>query len=194
MSISTSIIYTSDFYFHLIENNLTCGVLNLQSSTFKSISDPTLIDCRSPVPSGKPRATEHIRRPLIQYSHVQPCSRLPVRQTVCLACVSISGHLQFYATLSDQSVLLALTGHRTACCVQAALSGHVWTIQHGCHRSIPGVCSRWLMAFTLEPRILQSRKQADLDCSAVWRCQRAYRHADGIYSCPQKCSVLATKA
>jgi len=27
----------------------------------------------------------------------------------------------------------------------AALSGHVRSIQHGCHRSVPGVCSRWLM-------------------------------------------------
>ena len=120
-----------------------------------SVTQP-LIDRRSPVPSGKPRATPHIRRPLIQYSHVQPCSRLPIRQTACLACVSISGHLQFYTMLSDQSVGLALTGHRTACCVPAALSGHVWTIQHGCHRSIPGVCSRWLMAFTLEPQNLYS--------------------------------------
>lgn len=92
---------------------------------------------------------------------------MPACQTGCVSgmCVcECSGHLWFYTMLSDQSARLLPAGHRTGCVRAAALLGHVWTIQHGCHRSIPGVCSRWLMASHWSPEACDPEKCQDLDC------------------------------
>lgn len=79
---------------------------------------------------------------------------MPVCQTDCVS--GMCGHLRFYTMLSDQSGgwCWRVTGQGAAC---GALLGHVWTIQHGCHQNIPGVCCCWLMASHWSR---QSRKHA----------------------------------
>lgn len=88
------------------------------------------------------------RQLLIQYSHVHACLVRPD----CMSGMCEYDHLRFYSMLSDQSRGAGGSRSQDGVLRAAALSGHVWTIQHGCHQSIPGVCSCWVMASHWSPK------------------------------------------
>lgn len=84
--------------------------------------------------------------------------------SVCQTDFVSVGHLQFY-TIAVRSKCRAGTGRSQDSVLRAAaLLGHVWTIQHGCHQSIPGVCSRWMMASHWSPDACNPENRPDLDC------------------------------
>lgn len=121
------------------------------SNTSKSICYKTLIDNCSPGLSGKSRAMQlhcrFTRHLLIQYSR---CPCLPVIQTACLACVTAVGISNFTPCHQIKRAAGAGGSQDRVLCA-AAILGHVWTIQHGCHQSSPGVCSCWVMASHWSP-------------------------------------------
>lgn len=121
------------------------------SNTSKSICYKTLIDNCSPGLSGKSKAMQlhcrFTRHLLIQYSR-RPC--LPVIQTACLACVTAVGISNFTPCHQIKRAAGAGGSQDRVLCA-AAILGHVWTIQHGCHQSSPGVCSCWVMASHWSP-------------------------------------------
>ncbi len=116
---------TADLYLHASENSLMDKVSNPLFDSWKllrvSITKPWLIVAHlACVVSREP--CNIFRICTTAPNSIFSCSAvfMPVCQTDCMCDMcECGGHLQFYAMPSDQSVGLALAGHRTGCvCVQ----------------------------------------------------------------------------
>lgn len=157
--------YTADSYLHVSENLIWWVKFQSCRAPYQRVSPskPWLIIphlagavSRDPCNCILPRFA---RQPLIQYSHVHAC--LSENQTACLACVSTTGSSGFTTCCQIKvGVAGGSSGSQDGVLRAAALSGHVWTIQHGCHQSIPGVCSCWVMASHWSPKPCRPREPA----------------------------------